>query len=131
MINLISLMKIYISIRIETHTLPRPLSPPLPSLPLSLSLSLSRSLPPRPYLFIGMLYAFFPGIGVVGFNRRLGFLSQDSQSQTAGKTLLECFQVNRRCTGAAMMGREFKYLFYRDAFYNQFQRATDYIIRYV
>ena len=67
----------------------------------------------------------------MGFNRRLGFLSQDFQSQPAGKMLLDCFETNRRCMGAAMMGREFKYLFYKDAFYNKFQRANDYIMRYV
>ena len=77
------------------------------------------------------LCAFFLGTGVVGFNRRLGFLSPDSQSQPARKALLDCFETNRRCTGAALMGRELKYLFYRDAFYNKFQRATDYIMRYV
>ncbi|XP_070183359.1 cytochrome P450 27C1-like [Littorina saxatilis] len=70
-------------------------------------------------------------VGVVCFNRRLGFLSQDLQSRAVSQKLLECFKTNLRCTGAAMMGKEFKYLFYEDAFYKTFKKATDHIMSYV
>ncbi|XP_076434658.1 1,25-dihydroxyvitamin D(3) 24-hydroxylase, mitochondrial-like [Babylonia areolata] len=70
-------------------------------------------------------------IGVVCFNRRLGFLDPGFESSPGRRRLLDCFRTNLRCTGAAMMGREFKYLLYRDAFYRTFQQATDHIVSHV
>nr|KAG5708124.1 hypothetical protein BaRGS_002860 [Batillaria attramentaria] len=55
----------------------------------------------------------------------------DLESRPAQYKLLQCFKTNLHCTGAAMMGREFTYLFYRDKFYKNFERATNHIMSFI
>lgn len=71
-------------------------------------------------------------IGVVAFNKRIGFLSTDSEHENAcpdTDKLLQYYEFIIRCIADTAFGKKFMYQFYRDSFYNKYKQARDYSFR--
>ncbi|KAK7450218.1 hypothetical protein BaRGS_00039966, partial [Batillaria attramentaria] len=70
-------------------------------------------------------------IGVVCFNKRLGFLDTDADPATKEYTekLLQCYKTAIYSIGQATFGKQWLFLLFRDSFYNKYKETRDYSLR--
>ncbi|KAK7116464.1 hypothetical protein V1264_002139 [Littorina saxatilis] len=69
-------------------------------------------------------------VGVVCFNKRLGFLDEDSRTDAQKAKLLWSYRTNTRCVSEAMFGRRILYRLYEDSFYREYKEAKETIVEH-
>lgn len=72
-----------------------------------------------------------PGVGVVCYNRRLGFLDDDAITNAHKQSLLTSLQTAVACVVDVLFGKRVMCLFIDDSFYKKFHEAMDLVIRLV
>ncbi|XP_070173330.1 probable cytochrome P450 CYP44 [Littorina saxatilis] len=69
-------------------------------------------------------------VGVVAFNKRLGFLDEDSEYDASKQKLLKSYKANTRCVAEALFGKRFLYILYEDSFFREYAEAKETIGEY-